>query len=73
MILVAITPALGIISRYARDTHGITRLTYAAQAIKEEQPFTFENSAIVQMRYSPPAEYAVPGIDGVGERIGVRD
>ena len=69
MILIALTPALGIITRYARDTHGITRLTHFAQAEKNERPFTFDHSACSNFRYNPNDEFALPGISGLGQRI----
>jgi len=73
MILIALTPALGIITRYARDTYDITRLTHIAQVEKEDRPYTFANSEVINFRYNPPVEFAVPGLDGVGQRIGVID
>jgi hypothetical protein len=55
MILIALQPADGLISRYECVTGGKLRLTHRAEA--PEHPYTFQTAEVELMRVNPPQEY----------------
>jgi hypothetical protein len=68
--LVVMTPAQGIITRYARDKIGATRLTHYGEAEREECPYTFSHQDVSRFRVIPPEALKVEGMQGLGNRIG---
>jgi hypothetical protein len=69
MILVVMTPAIGLISRYERDKAGIVRRTHCAQAEPEERPYTFNSHDVSRFSVVPNEAVRIMGPTGLGERI----